>query len=477
MLDWKKVSVKRLATVVIASLLLSSSQVAASGVDVSSYQKIEEVKQIIDQYHLEQVEEKDIIDDAIDGIVNGLDDPYASYYSQKDAEQITQLFEEGYVDSGLVLHDDLDGNVIVIDTLENSASDGKLELGDIITKIDVEDITAYGAVYAAYWLSGSDGDEITVTVLRNGEEREIKLTLTPYDFSSIESTMIHDIGYIKMKQFSEDADESFKQHLDRLKEQGMEKLVFDLRNNPGGFVDTAMNIVKNFMDKAVVMYTTDASGITIPATIIDGKNADFPVVILVNEESASASELLTGALQDHEVATVVGNWTYGKARIQQYFPLSDGSVFGLTIQHYLTPNKRDINYIGLLPDVYVYEEIPQFITALHTAGVKQMELKRTPYGVEVNGHDLQATFNMVENEGTIYIPYTILGALMNAEIVYDYEKETVQFIQGEQSTIYDMNSEVFQAYNETYFIDVAVVQQTFPQLQWSNKDGELHLKY
>ncbi|MNQ99156.1 Carboxy-terminal processing protease CtpB precursor [compost metagenome] len=273
------------------------------------------------------------------------------------------------------------------------------------------------------------------------------------------------MGYVQITDFSEEADEEFDKKLSALQEKGLKSLILDVRDNPGGYLETAQNIAKHFVKDGVLIHTQDRNGIDDPVLIQDGNPLAIPVYILANENSASASEVLSGALQDYGVAKVIGTQTFGKGSVQQLFQLPDTSMLKVTIEEYLTPKKRKVNKVGITPDMQVEGVAAQLITALHETGVPEIQVMFTKHGVTYNGNDLGYGFGNYYENDKLFASTRGLAALIGAKITWNNANRTVDITDDKGTHAFPIEAGKLTIVNGMSYINVDLFDDYFPQLK------------
>lgn len=324
--------------------------------------QMEAMKSLIDENYLFDYEEKDLYDGSLKGMFANLDDPYTSYYTKEEYDKLMESVNGEYAGIGVVVQASEEGYIKVIAVFDNSpAKDAGIKAGDFITKVNDKAYSANELEDAVNQIKGQRGEEIKLTILRRedgkeGNEKEISLKRDNVRVDTVDSKIVQkdgkNIGYIKLKQFEEVTKEDFAKNLQDLKNQGIDGIVLDLRNNPGGNLDVCLAIADTFLDEGVIVSTVDKHGEKIVEES-DGDNDSTPMTVLINENSASASEILAGAFKDRDRAKIVGKTSFGKGIVQKLFPLEDGSGAKITISEYFTPNDTKIHKIGVNPDVEV----------------------------------------------------------------------------------------------------------------------------
>ncbi|MBQ7425508.1 MAG: S41 family peptidase, partial [Lachnospiraceae bacterium] len=303
-----------------------------------------------------------------DGIMAGLDDPYSVYYTPEEYQQLMEDDSGEYVGIGATVQKNVETNEIrIVKPLKDTpAEKAGLLPGDRVIKIDDYEITADTELEAAVkMIRGEEGTEVVVTVRRDGEteDREIRITRALVKNITVSYEMLQgNIGYIQVDQFIDNTPDQFIEAVDELTAQGATSLVFDLRNNPGGLLSAVVKMLDYLIDDNAKVDGADAAGDILYTIDKDDKmidkygcsdnhSVDLPMAIIVNEYSASASEVFTSCMRDYGKATVVGTTSFGKGIVQTVLPLKDGSAIKITIAKYYTPARAEIHKIGIEPDV------------------------------------------------------------------------------------------------------------------------------
>ena len=310
---------------------------------------------MIDDYYLGDKDEEKLKEGLYTGLIYGLDDPYSRYYTAEEYEEENSSNQGTYVGIGILMEKNAEGGVKIVKCYEGGPGEAAgLKKGDIISAIDGEDITDKETSDVADMIRNSEKDSVVLTVHREDVEdvMEITVQITDVELPSVFHEMLDQkIGYIRITEFKGVTCEQYKTAFADLEDQGMERLIVDLRDNPGGLLDQVCDILREILPEGLIVYTEDKDGNREEETC-DGKNElQIPLAVLVNESSASASEIFAGAVQDYGIGTIVGTTTYGKGVVQSIRQLSDGSAVKLTVANYYTPNGNNINKIGIKPDV------------------------------------------------------------------------------------------------------------------------------
>ena len=328
--------------------------------------EINKYKEIIDKYYLGDVDEEKLKEGAIKGYIEGLGDPYTEYISKEDMKDYLDDTMGNFVGIGIYMVKNTEKDKIqVLATIKDSpAEKAGIEAGDLILTVDGVSYGADDMTKASNNIKGEEGTKVTLEVLRGTETKKFELQREKVKVNQVEGKVISDnIGYIKFTSFDETTADDFKAKYEELNKKGIKSLIIDLRNNGGGIVDQALEIADYVADKnSVLLYEVDKNN---SETVKKSQNdpiINMPIVILTNENTASASEILAGALKDLGKAKTVGTTTYGKGVIQQILKLSDGSGLKITIEEYQTPNRNKINKIGIKPDEEI--KLPDSVTSV-----------------------------------------------------------------------------------------------------------------
>lgn len=324
-------------------------------------QKIDEINLYIDLYYYNEIDREKQEEALYDGIMQGLDDPYAGYYTPEEFSELQEDSSGEYVGVGALLTQGTDKLVTVVRPLKGSpAEEAGLLAEDVIVEVDDKSVEGVELELVVKWIRGEENTTAHLYVYRPSTQEYLDFYITRrvVENYTVSSEMLdNQIAYIKVDQFNENTDEEFDEQLEALRKQSAKGVIIDLRDNPGGLVSSVVNMCNSIMSEGVIVSTKDRNGKQTSCYNADNKKScDLPIVVLVNGNSASASEIFSGAMQDTGNATIVGVQTYGKGIVQSVIPLSDGSAIKLTVAKYFTPNENDIHTVGITPDVIV--ELP-----------------------------------------------------------------------------------------------------------------------
>jgi carboxyl-terminal processing protease len=351
--------------VVLLTTWLLSGAVTPKDVDKALTPFYQTLSYILNAYYeRDNINLNKLIDSAIDGLVKGLGDDFSYYEAAEEVEEKQIEMEGQYGGLGIeVTYDSEYKAVKVIAPMYGTpAWRAGLKPGDRIVSIDDQPVSEMQYMEAVRKLRGQPGTKVKIKVLREGVQelltfeivREV-IQIVPVKYAYVE-TQKGRIGYIMITRFGAKTSQEMASALDEIFQKGVQGILLDLRNNPGGYLNSAIDVASYFVDKGVIVKTRNAYGVEEVYESKGNKYPNVPVVILVNKGSASASEIVVGALRDHNVAKIVGQRTFGKGSVQTGFPLANGGTLYLTTARYMTPSGKDIHRIGIEPDVVVEEE-------------------------------------------------------------------------------------------------------------------------
>ena len=310
---------------------------------------------LIQRHYVGETDRKKIYDGALKGMVGVLNDPYASYLDNQDFEALSTMTEGHFGGVGMVMGLRKDNQFVVVSPIEDTpAYKAGIKAGDILLKIDGEDLSGQSLNEVVKKIRGQDGSQVTLTLKRGSEEaKDITVTRSDIKLKSVYGRMDGDgIGYIRVTNFNEDTDKDFGEKLQQLRDQGMKALVLDLRDNPGGLLESGVGVARYLVPKGPIVSVTDKDGNT-QTESSSLEKVDFPLAVLVNHGTASAAEIVSGAIQDTGSGKLFGVKTYGKGVVQNIFLLSNQTAVKLTVARYYTSSGRSIDKVGITPDEVV----------------------------------------------------------------------------------------------------------------------------
>lgn len=351
------VTITYIITALRLSNKISNSENSDIVTNISSNQTLNfsELKAILEKKYIGDIDDQKLLEGAIKGYVEGTGDPYTTYLTEKEMQELTEETSGKYVGIGIyVTENKADNTILIIGVMNGSpALESGIQAGDIIKKVDDVEYTGSQLSEAVSKLKGEENTKVNVMVLRDEKEINMEVTRKSIIVEHVTSKVINDnIGYIQLDSFDDNVAEEFEKQYKSLKESNITGLIIDLRNNGGGVVDEATAIADLFSEKGETVLIT--KGKTDEEELTKAKREkvikDVPVVVLINQATASASEILAGALRDNYGAIIVGKNSYGKGVIQTVYSLSNGAGLKITTNEYFTPKHVKINEIGIKPD-------------------------------------------------------------------------------------------------------------------------------
>lgn len=377
------------------SVSVDGDTVTISKAEYERYQQLDvllELMDIVDTYYYQDVDAQALLDGAAQGLLYGVGDPYTFYYTPEEYAELWEEDEGNYAGVGIQISGSYEtGDCTISRVFDNGpAKEAGIHKGDILRKVDDLEVTVYTLNDAVDIMRGEPGEPVTLVMERNGEELTFVVNRAEVQVNWVESGMLADgIGYIYLYEFAGDCASQVDAALADLLAQGAKGVILDLRDNPGGWLDDAVSIADLFLDEGTVCYLEYKDGTREYEYSKDGKE-DVELVVLVNEFSASSSEILTGALQDRAGATVVGVQSYGKGIVQYVLPVGyEGAGMQVTVAQYFTPNGNAVHGIGITPDVEI--ALPEGDNGMYEFGDladpqlnKALEIMREKLGVQAN---------------------------------------------------------------------------------------------
>ncbi len=323
-------------------------------------EKVQALEEVVEYYYLNEYSATDLENGIYRGMLDELGDPYTVYFTPDEFTSFMESMNGSYCGIGVMVQQNPDTKVITIVRVFKtgpSAAAG-VRAGDIIVAVDGTDVTSMMLDNVVSMIRGEEGTSVSVTLMRGDERTDYTMNRAVVEVDTVMYTMLDGgIGYVSVLEFDDVTDEQYSEALNDLLSQGMQSLIVDLRDNPGGSLDTVCNMVNRMVSGGTIVYTEDKYGNVQTETANDAESFDLPVAILVNGNSASASEVYTGAMRDHEKATVIGTTTFGKGIVQSLIPLNDGSAVKVTVSKYFTPSGVCIHGTGITPDIEVESEV------------------------------------------------------------------------------------------------------------------------
>lgn len=351
-----------LSTLVVVGFKFATGDIFGKNIDKATAIKLQNIDRIIEEKYLysDKIDQNDLKEGMIKGYIQGLGDPYSAYYDKKEFKELTESTEGTFYGIGAQFNTATnEGFLTVVNVYEGSpAKKAGIRAGDVLTKVDGKDVGGMSAESVVSRIKGKNGSKVKLTFTRNKKDTyTVDVKREKIEVPTVAYRMQRDnIGYIQITEFTGETATQFNDAFVKLEKQGMVGLVIDLRNNPGGRVDTTGKILDKLLGKGPLVKVKDKNGKEEVLIDSDEKHKwNKPIVVLINGYSASASELFAGAMQDYEAATIIGTKSYGKGVVQQIFSINDGTGVKLTIAEYFTPKGHVVNKKGITPDIKVEE--------------------------------------------------------------------------------------------------------------------------
>ena len=328
----------------------------SGAVTEANIEKIEHFQRLLETYYYEDVPKEDLADGVLYGLMETVGDPYTCYYSVEEMEELTADIEGIFHGIGAYLEMDYDKGYAKISGIIDGtpASESDIQVGDYVVEVDGTDTYEMTLTDVVAMIRGDEGTKVTLTLNRNGQEVEVTVTRQNIETPTVKYELLeNDIAYITVTEFDDVTTSQFVEALAQMDLDNAKGLILDLRGNPGGNLSTVVEMCELMLPEGMIVYTEDKYGQRNEYKC-DGKHEfDLPLVVLIDGASASASEIMAGAIKDYELGTLVGTTTYGKGIVQKIFAYDDGSAAKITVSKYYTPNGYNIHGVGIEPDVVV----------------------------------------------------------------------------------------------------------------------------
>lgn len=338
------------------------------------YQKLMALEKAVEEDYYQEVDVDKLILGAEKGLIQALDDPYSEYYTVEEFTLLKEQTQGSFVGIGIYMTGNDKDNIVVQSVIKNyPAEKSGLKAGDIILKVDGEEVKASESSKASSKIKGKAGTSVTLTIQRGEEQFDVTVKREEIVIESVHSEVKEDdIGYVEITSFDKNTYNEFKEAVSSLQKKNVKSLIIDLRDNPGGLLDVCVDIADYLLGEGIIVYTKDNNGDT-KYYKSDDKKVDLPIVVLINENSASASEILTAAIVDNKAGIAVGTTSYGKGLVQSVKEFKDGTGYKLTTAQYYTPNGNYINKQGIKPDIEEKDKNKQLSKAIEYIKGKDIE--------------------------------------------------------------------------------------------------------
>ncbi len=307
------------------------------------------------KFYFDDVDDEKAANSIYKAYLSSYGDKYTVYYTPEEYKSLVESTSGTFYGIGAVCQKSDEGGIVIVEPYEDApAYKAGIRKGDRVIKVDGKDIMDMDLSAAVALIKGDRGTKVTLTVIRDGQTMDISIKRDAVNIKTVDYEMREDsIGYIVISQFDDVTTEQFKSALTDLQNQGMKGLIIDVRSNPGGVLSVVVDIVDEIVPKGLIVYTEDVDGNRKEYNGKSSNELSIPIAVLVDGNSASASEIFAGALQDYGKAKIIGTQTFGKGIVQTIQPLTDGSAIKYTIAKYYTPKGQDIHGHGVTPDIVV----------------------------------------------------------------------------------------------------------------------------
>lgn len=326
-----------------------------SGIGSEVEAKLNAIDSVLDSFYFEEVDDEKAKDSIYKAYLSSYGDKYTVYYTADEYKKLTETTNGTFSGIGAVCQISSEGGILLVDVYESGAGyKAGLRSGDRIIQVDGTDVTDMDLSSAVALVKGEKGTQVGLKIVRDGATSDYTVVRDEIEVQTVNYAITEDnIGYISVSQFENVTAKQFKAAIEDLKSEGAKGIIIDIRNNPGGLLTTVISMLKDILPNGLIVYTEDKDGNRKEYSDNDNEELDMPLAVLVNGNSASASEIFAGAIQDYGKGVIVGTQTFGKGIVQTVKPLTDGSAIKFTIAKYFTPKGRDIHGKGVTPDVVV----------------------------------------------------------------------------------------------------------------------------
>lgn len=337
--------------------------------------KLNAIDSVLESFYFGDVDDETAKDNIYKAYLSSYGDKYTMYYTADEYKALKESTNGKFYGIGAVCQLSGEGGVLLVDVYDNGAGyQAGLRSGDRVVNVDGRDITGMELSSAVALIKGDKGTSVTLEVIRGTERLTFSAVRDAVEAKTVSYTLLdNNIGYLSISQFEEVTTKQFKAAVEDLQSQGMKGLVIDIRNNPGGLLDTVVGMLKYMLPDGLIVYTEDKQGNRKEYKGQDNDEFNLPLAVIVNGNSASASEIFAGAIQDYGKGTIIGTQTYGKGIVQTVKPLTDGSAIKFTIAKYFTPKGQDIHGKGVTPDMVVEYDIDADVDTQLDAAIKNVE--------------------------------------------------------------------------------------------------------
>ncbi len=453
--------------------LMSTGMTAFATQDTVLYELLD----ILSTQHLSGTSKDKLVDAAIAGAVQSLNDPYTEYFTDAEWNDFEDQLEQNYVGIGVRL-EERKGQFQILEVFDNSpAKKAGIMVNDVIVTVNGASLVKLTIDQLMDKIKGAENTSVKIGVMRGTKKFVYDMKRQKVQNPVVTNAKYGDIGYLSVSSFSTDAGVQFGMQLKKLEQSKIKGLVIDLRNNGGGILEVARQIASNFISKGVLIYTRDRNNKKSPMPIENGTTKTYPVTILVNEWSASCSEVLSGALKDYNIAKLVGKKTFGKGSVQDVVQLDNGGILKVTANEYLTPKQHKVNKIGLTPDLLLEGTTAQLVGALRLAGSKTITLHfDNPEQFTVNNIQQVEVFDLYDTDRPNFVQAELLSAMSGVNLSADATNKQLYYsLFGGPKVALPKWSVEYK--NNSWYVDWSSLAGKFTNLKWRKTNGAWELTY
>ncbi|WEK55800.1 MAG: S41 family peptidase [Candidatus Cohnella colombiensis] len=471
MIYWKKLKIT-VALFLCITFLITTSPTTFAATD----QQTDEVRAYLEQYHYNKPSAASLSGSSIEDMIKSLNDPYTEFFEAEEWEAYSNALDQTFVGIGIVIGE-TNGNVFVEQLIEGGPAQlAGLMVGDQLVSSDGKSLINTTTLQVQSLLLGKEGTSLLLKVKRDGKLLDFSITRKKLQIPAVSTTMLGDgVGYLELSGFTFNAGKEMKEKLIKLEEEGLTSLIIDLRNNGGGYVSSAMAIASLFIEDGVLAHLRDRDNEDYPLKVT-GSKKKYPVAVLINGYSASASELLAGALQDYGLATLVGTRSYGKGVVQTIVNLESGGVLKFTIEQYFTPSGRKVDKVGLIPNIVNTDVSGQLIDAFRAVNGNKVTINIQDRLVNVNGIlNYDNTAAGQNKKGIWHANLRLIATLIGAQLKVDTKSKTFTLTKGELTYTIPTNDSHLIVKNGRTLIDVRLIKKWFPSFSYLVKENTLKL--
>ena len=447
---------KRILIIAITITLILIAPLSVSAAEITNYDAIIEIYELLKNDHLSNIDDASLEKGAIKGMIEALGDPHTRYFTEEEYRQFIEDLDGDFVGIGVYISEESE-YIRVQSVIKGSPAEAAgLQGLDLIISVDGTDLKGKSTEETSSLIRGEAGTNVLLKIKRGEKMFDLTIKRAQIHIPAVDSEMLDNkIGYLQINSFSSSVDSEAAAELTKLKDQGMEKLIIDVRNNPGGYLNAVLNLCTKFIKQGSIVHVRDNESNESTYSISNGTDWQLPTVLLINSGSASASEIFAGALKEYNVATIVGTKTFGKGTVQHLLTLKNGGHLKLTVNEYYTSKKAKVDGVGIAPDIGIADEAKQlefaklYLTNLNT--LKRYVVSNPANVGDANGFDS-------------YIALRDLSRAFGASIYWDAAKRVVAFRLGTDRVEFSEKNEGLLIKNGVSYLPLEQLNKLVPGL-------------